>query len=154
MKMQSFCEAGFEFKVLADVCATGHYIPLPESPYISIVPGLPVEWKAIVPTLRNPGERFQLGLKAEDKWGNPTPLASGRFRLRSSLPINGLPGAVDYPLGEKSICIENLSVSEEGTVRIEVIDENDNRIAEAGPLLIRKGHSGCLLYTSPRPRDS
>jgi hypothetical protein len=142
MKMQSFCEAGFEFKVLADVCATGHYVPLPESPYISIVPGPPVDWKAIVPTLRKPGERFQFGLKAEDKWGNPTPLASGRFRLRSSLPVHGLPEFIDYPLGEKSICLEELSVENEGTLRIDVIDEHDQCVAEAGPLLIRKGLSG------------
>ena len=163
MKMQSFCEAGFEFKVLADVCATGHYVPLPESPYISIVPGPAVEWKAIVPTLRRPGEHFQFGLKAEDKWGNPTPLASGRFRTRCNLNINGLPEFIDFPLGTKSLCIEHLSSADEGTARIEVIDDSDNCVAEAGPLLIRKdsGYSGywgdlhghCLLYTSPSPRD-
>ncbi len=144
MKMQSFCEAGFEFKVLADVCATGHYVPLPESPYISIVPGPAVEWKAIVPTLRQPGEHFQFGLKAEDKWGNPTPLASGRFRTRCNLNIDGLPEFIDFPLGTKSLCIEHLSSAEEGTARIEVIDDSDHCVAEAGPLLIRKdrGYSG------------
>ena len=39
MRMQTFCESGFEFKVLADVCAVGHYVPLPETPAIAIVPG-------------------------------------------------------------------------------------------------------------------
>ncbi|MEC9217902.1 MAG: hypothetical protein VX647_11885, partial [Pseudomonadota bacterium] len=41
MRMQTFCESGFEFKVLADVCAVGHYVPLPETPAIAIVPGPP-----------------------------------------------------------------------------------------------------------------
>src|SRR3546814_705136 len=38
MKLQTFCESGFEFKVGADVCAVGHYVPLPETPAIAIVP--------------------------------------------------------------------------------------------------------------------
>ena len=91
MQMQSFCEAGFEFKMLADVCATGHYVPLTETPSIAIVPGPPFVWKAVVPTLRQPGEVFHFGLKAEDKWGNPTPLARGSFRIASDLVIDGLP---------------------------------------------------------------
>ncbi|MEZ5728210.1 MAG: hypothetical protein R3E48_09570 [Burkholderiaceae bacterium] len=41
MKLQTFCETAFEFKVLADVCAVGHYVPLVETPAISIVPGPP-----------------------------------------------------------------------------------------------------------------
>ena len=66
MKLQTFCEPGFEFNVLADVCAVGHYFPLPETPHISIVPGEVHEWKAVLPSLRRIGEPFRLGLKAED----------------------------------------------------------------------------------------
>ena len=138
MRMQTFCEAGFEFKVLADVCAVGHYVPLPESPAISIVPGPPVVWRAVLPTLRKPGERFQLGLKAEDKWGNPSDLAQGNFRLEPSLPVKGLPGGVEYTLGNKAITWEDLRVEEEGNLTIRVL-EGDACIAEAGPLLIRAG---------------
>jgi len=139
MQMQTFCEAGFEFKVLADVCAVGHYVPLPDTPYISIVPGQVREWKAVLPSLRRPGERFQFGLKAEDAWGNPTPLAQGRIKLDCNLPVNGLPELVDYPLGEKSIVFENLSVEQPGTLRIRVLDEKEHYVAESGPLLIRDG---------------
>ena len=41
MKLQTFCESGFEFKVGADVCAVGHYVPLVDTPSIAIVPGPP-----------------------------------------------------------------------------------------------------------------
>ncbi|MEE8395595.1 MAG: DUF3604 domain-containing protein [bacterium] len=138
MRMQTFCDAGFEFKVLADVCAVGHYVPLPDSPAISIVAGPPVVWRAVLPTLRRPGERFQLGLKAEDKWGNPTDLAEGDLRLRPSLPVQGLPQTVAYALGSKAITIENLSVEAEGTLRVEVV-QGDSVVAEAGPLIVRAG---------------
>lgn len=142
MKMQSFCEAGFEFKVLADVCAVGHYIPLPETPYISIIPGPPAVWKAVLPTARKPGERFQLGLKAEDYWGNPTPLAEAHFTFESSVPVKGLPAEVNYQAGEKSLCFEGLSVDSPGVVCIKVIDESGSCVAQAGPLHIREGLSG------------
>ena len=138
MQMQTFCEAGFEFKVLADVCAVGHYIPLPQTPHIAIIPGRPAVWRAALPTLRRPGERFQFGLKAEDLWGNPSHLASGRFRLDASLPVEGLPEHIDYPLGERAVTLENLSATQQGTLRVRVLDRN-TCIAEAGPLLIRDG---------------
>ncbi len=139
MKMQTFCERGFEFKVLADVCAVGHYYPLPKTPHIAIVPGEVHEWKAVLPSLRRLGEAFRLGIKAEDKWGNPTDQASGRFTLRSSHPVKGLPEKLDYPLGEKSVILDNLCVEEPGVVRIQVLDESGDCVAEAGPLLIRDG---------------
>ena len=139
MKMQTFCEPGFEFKVLADVCAVGHYYPLAETPHIAIVPGEVHDWKAVLPSLRLPGEVFRFGLKAEDKWGNPTDQASACFLLRSSHPVNGLPETLDYPLGEKSIILDDLSMEEPGILRIQVLDESGRCVSEAGPLLIRDG---------------
>jgi hypothetical protein len=38
MAMQTFVERQFEFKVIADVCAVGHYLPIPNTPNISIFP--------------------------------------------------------------------------------------------------------------------
>src|SRR3546814_10297933 len=102
MKLQTFCESGFEFKVGADVCAVGHYVPLPETPAIAIVPGPPAVWRAVLPSLRRPGETFHFGLKAEDRWGNPSHLAEGRFSLMPSLPVAGLPETLDSRPGERA----------------------------------------------------
>ena len=138
MKMQTFCEAGFEFKVVADVCAVGHYVPLPETPAIAIIPGPPAIWRAVLPSLRRPGERFQLGIKAEDKWGNPSHLAEGTFRLEANMTVKGLPETLEYRKGERALTIENLSVAGEGELRIKLMD-GDTCVAQTGPLLIRDG---------------
>lgn len=138
MQMQTFVESGFEFKVLADVCATGHYVPLPETPYVSIVPGPAHAWRAVLPSLRRPGEKFRLGLKAEDLWGNPTDLVTADLRFETSMKVNGLPETFTYPKGEKSVVLDDLTTDGEGVLRIRVM-EGDNCIAEAGPLLIRDG---------------
>ncbi len=139
LQLQTFCEPGFEFKVLADVCAVGHYYPLSETPSIAIVAGEVHAWKAVLPSLRRPGEVFRLGLKAEDLWGNPTPRASARLRLQASLPVDGLPESVDYPLGEKALTLDGLRVDRPGTLRIAVADERGEPLAEAGPLVIHDG---------------
>ena len=138
MQMQTFVESGFEFKVLADVCAVGHYVPLPETPAIAIVPGAPAVWRALLPSLRRPGERFQLGLKAEDTWGNPTDRVDTVLTLEPSQPVVNLPSQVTFAPGMKSLACEDLSVVEEGTLTIRVL-RGEELIAEAGPLLIRDG---------------
>ena len=138
MRLQTFVEMGFEFKVLVDVCAVGHYIPLPQTPSIAIIPGDPYTWRAVLPSLRRPHETFQFGLKCEDQWGNPTHRAQGSFRLEPSIPVTGLPHTITLARGEKSTTLEGLSVAEPGELRIKVMD-GDTCVAEAGPLVIRAG---------------
>ncbi len=142
MRMQTMAEAGFEFKVLADVCAVGQFIPIPNTPSIAIVPGAPVQWKAVLPSLRRPGEPFRFGLKAEDKWGNPTDRATGQLRFESTLPVNGLPSDFTYPSGEKSAVFEGLSVDQPGVLRISVRDASGDIVAESHPLVVRDGLYG------------
>jgi len=139
MKMQTFVEAGFEFKTLADVCAVGHFVPIPDTPAIAVVPGPPAVWRAVLSSLRRPGESFRFGLKAEDAWGNPTDHAEGRFRFESTLPVAGLPDAYTYEKGNKSVSFDGLSVDQEGLLRITVKDEAGAVVAESHPMLIRAG---------------
>ena len=140
LKLPTLADAGFEFKVLADVCSVGHYYPLKESPHISIVPDVAHSWKTVLPTLRRPGDNFRLGVKAEDLWGNPTPLAKGLLRFETSLPVNNLPQEIEYPHGEKSLVIDNLSVAEPGKLFIRTYLD-DQLVATAGPLILRAANA-------------
>ena len=143
MRMQTFVEDGFEFKVLADVCAVGHFTPIPNTPAISIVPGEPVVWRAVLSSLRRPGETFQFGLKAEDKWGNPTERAHGALIFETTLPVNNLPARYDYIRGNRAVTFEGLSVDEPGELRITVRNEASGAvIARSHPMMIRAGRYG------------
>lgn len=139
LKLQTFCESGFEFKVLADVCATGHFLAIPDTPVISIVPGPPAAWKAVLPSLRRPGDVFRLGIKAEDLWGNPTGQAQERLILTPSMPVEGLPPGIDYGPDQRAITLDNLIVDQEGTLRITVSNKNGDMLCESSPLVCRKG---------------
>jgi len=139
MKMQTFVEGGFEFKVLADCCAAGQFTPIAETPSIAIVPGAPAVWRAVLSSQRRPGETFRFGLKAEDVWGNPTPLAEGDFTFETTLPVNGLPGKYRYEKGNRSIVFDGLTVDTPGTLRITVRDASGAAVAESHPMVIQDG---------------
>lgn len=136
MKMQTFMEEGFEFRVSTDVQATGNFLPLPQQFSVPVVAGPASCWKAVLPSLRRTGEAFQLGLKAEDKWGNPTSQACGRVRLVPSLPVENLPTDFDYIPDDRALTLEGLKVDGEGTLRIKIFI-GEEEVAEAGPLVIR-----------------
>ena len=95
MRMQTFCEETFEFKVLVDAFATYQYIEIPDSPVLKIVPGPAVKWKVQVPTMRKKEEPFNIRIISEDRWGNPTNKLETNFKINSSLPINGLPKEIN-----------------------------------------------------------
>lgn len=138
MLIQTFAEDGYEFRVSSDVQATGNFLPLPQQLSVPVVAGPATKWVAVLPTLRRPCERFHLGLKAEDAWGNPTVQAGGRVRLEPTIPVDGLPGEFDYDAQHRAVTLDDLSVDRPGVLRIKVFVD-DRQVAEAGPLVVREG---------------
>jgi Protein of unknown function (DUF3604) len=137
LRLQTFCENRFEFRVLVDPIATGLFTPLAESPTIDIVAGVPVSWKALLPSYRRPGEPFALLIKAEDRWGNPSDKVSATLALTSSRPVAGLPTEVEFPAGAFQRTINGLSVPSEADVTIEVAGSDQQRLAVSNPLRVR-----------------
>ncbi len=133
IRMQTFCEDSFEFRLLIDAIATYNYVELPQQPVIKLIPGPPVLWKAVMPTSQIIGSAFRLSLKGEDKWGNPSDQCDRTVRLHSNLPIDGLPDQVRFVAGEKALVIENLAVHELGDVVVEMRD-GDQVLGQSNPL--------------------
>ena len=100
IRVQTFHEPTFEFRVLVDAWATYNYVELPEQPYISVVAGPPVLYKAIVPTLRKRGQPFRLGFKGEDRWGNVSHKMDLTVHFVTNVKIEGLPESVRIRPGE------------------------------------------------------
>jgi hypothetical protein len=136
MRIQTFCEATFEFRVLVDAIATYNYVELPEQPEIAIVPGAPVLFKAILPTLRRQGDVFRLCVKGEDRWGNPSNLCDQQFSLRSNLPVDALPASINFENGQFAQIIEGLKVSQNGDLIIELVDDEGTVISKTNPCRI------------------
>ena len=134
MRMQTFVESTFEFRVLADPFATYNYVELPQQPTFPVVAGPAVLWKAVLPTLRRCGEAFRLGFKGEDKWGNPSDQVEGTFALRANLPVAGLPATFSVRRGTAATSIDGLSVTEPADLLIDVLDANGRVLCQTNPL--------------------
>ena len=136
MRLQTFCEDRFEFRVLVDPIATFNFQPLPQQPHVRIVPGPPVRYVAVLPTLRRTGEPFSLCLKGEDRWGNPSDQCHAAFRLRPSRPVVNLPERVALEPRRYAARVEGLSVREPGDLTIDLLADGDTVVARSGPLRI------------------
>src|SRR6478609_9867763 len=136
IRMQTFNEPTFEFRVLVDAWATYNYVELPQQPWISVVAGAPASNQAIVPTMRRVGEAFRLGFKGVDKWGNPSPRSEGEYRLSATGPVSGLPQAITLNAGEYSTSVEGLRISRPGDYVIRVLADDGQPLCASNPISI------------------
>jgi len=136
IRLQTFCEHTFEFRVLVDAIATYNYVELPEQPEIAIVPGPPAGYKAIMPTGLAVGQPFKLRIKGEDKWGNPSDQCDHTFKLVPSSPVEGLPESVTFTKGEFAAIVEGLSVAEPGDLTIDLVDAEGNAVCTSNPMRV------------------
>ncbi len=137
VRLQTYCEGEFQFRIFPDAIATYDYVALPENPTINIVPGPPLNWHAIQPSLVAAGTPFRLSIKATDEWGNPSDQCSGVLHLKSDGPIAGLPDTLTLEPGAFAAIAEGLSVSEPGTRRITICDEAGDELCRSNPLRIQ-----------------
>jgi len=136
IRVQTFTEPSFEFKVLVDAFATYNFVELPIQPTVPVEAGPPVLFKALLPTQRRVGEAFTLGFKGEDKWGNPSHRVNARFALEASLPVRGLPSHIELREGVLSARIDGLAVEQPGELRITVRAGDGSIACTSNPLRI------------------
>ncbi len=133
MRLQTFCEKRFEFRVLVDPIATYNFQPLADQPAIQIAPGPPHNWVAVVPTTCRAGKPFTLKIKSEDIWGNPSNKAQLRLIPKTNATIENLPDHIDITSGEFTREITGLIASEAGAFDIELYSGDDVLLARSNP---------------------
>ncbi|MEM7508115.1 MAG: DUF3604 domain-containing protein [Pseudomonadota bacterium] len=142
-RLQTFCESAFEFKVLADPCATGVFLPV-GSAAIEIVAGPVDKWTLVSPSLRRRGEAFSLGIRAEDQWGNACDRVAAELVIEASRYVEGLPARISFPEDARGTRIEGLRIAEDGVTRFLLKDSEGDILAQSNPLVTRE--SGAAAY--------
>jgi hypothetical protein len=137
IRLQTYCETEFQFRVFVDAVATYDYVALPQSPKIEIAPGEPAIWRAALPTLVRAGESFRLSIKADDAWGNPSDRVDQTLRLHAGAPIEGLPETVKFKTGEFARIVDGLSVHDPTDLVIRIRNENGDELCRTNPLRIK-----------------
>ena len=136
IRLQTYCESAFEFRVFVDAIATYDYVALPESPTISITPGPLTSWQLVAPTLVSVGDEFRLAIRTTDKWGNASNQAEGNLRLEPNLPVEGLPETIQILCGKYGAVVEGLRIKEPGNVIIAACDPAGREICRSNPMRV------------------
>ncbi len=139
IRLQTNAETYFPFKIYVDAFATYDFTEFPDSPAIDLVPGPVAEWRAIMPTLRRPGETFRLAVAKLDRWGNPQAKGDGTFTLTSTLPVKGLPERLTIGAEEGTLLLDDLSVATPGDLVIGFKDARGKEVFRSNPLRIAAG---------------
>ena len=138
MRLQTFCEESYEFHTVVDPIATYCYQPMPIQPSIKIIPGPAEKYLAIGPTVRAVGEPFQIKVKGEDKWGNPTDLCDCEFDIDSTCKIEGLPKKVKLKPGEFTATLSDLRVGTAEDFIVKFTNYSNDIVFETNPIRIEE----------------
>lgn len=69
-RVQTFVEKDFRFRAYVDPLGTSRFAAVEGDVVLQVVPGLPEKLTLLGPRLAREGERVDLTLRAEDRWGN------------------------------------------------------------------------------------
>ena len=138
MRLQTFCEDSYEFHTLIDPIATFCYQPVTNQPEIKIIPGQPIRFIAVIPSICEVNEGFAIRIKGEDLWGNPSDQCSQTFLLKSKTKIKNLPDSITLKTGDFSHTISNLFSSDEGEICVEFYDSSNNLCFVTNPSRLEK----------------
>ncbi|MEM7376847.1 MAG: DUF3604 domain-containing protein [Pseudomonadota bacterium] len=134
-RLQTFCETAYAFRVLADVCATGVFLPVAEHT-IAITAGPLAKWVLTAPTRRRAGEAFSLGIRGEDAWGNATERTPANVTLTADGAVDGLADSVACSPGARATRVDGLQVNAPGTYRFTLSDPENDLTAISNPLVV------------------
>lgn len=82
-RVQTFVEKGFRFRCYIDPLGTSRFCTIPGDVVIDIVPGAPSKLVMAGTRMLRPGERVNLGVRAEDAWGNTCIDLPAKVHLRA-----------------------------------------------------------------------
>lgn len=139
LRLQTFCEPSFNFRVLVDPIATFNFQPLRDQPTISIVPGPPARYLASVPTLWSVDEPFDLKLKGEDIWGNPSDQCDIAVTLRCAGALENAPKRMILGPGERAVTAPGLRFGKPGDYIIELVDGDGKTLCTTNPIRVHNG---------------
>ena len=132
-RAQTFRESGFEFRVLVESFETGVFVRVPSSPRIPIVGDQAARLIAIAPSEAKKGEPFALTVKAEDRWGNPSPSYAGTVRF--AFAGTGLPDGYTFSPADTGVRrFEGITLDDGDVQNIEVFDDAAGMYATSNPI--------------------
>ena len=115
-RVQTFCERRKRIKVLSDPFATFDYAEVPRQPTVEVTAGPAARLVVVAPSRVAAGERFAVGVKIEDEWGNPCRQLASTVSVHAKGGVSGLPSKVRLRRGAARIA--GLCAAKEGVTEV------------------------------------
>ncbi|MFX0114735.1 MAG: DUF3604 domain-containing protein [Candidatus Hodarchaeota archaeon] len=146
-RAQTFVEDSFEFRILVDPFGTGQYTLIRDSPALKVVAGEPEVLKVTIPSEAAIGAATWASVKAEDKWGNPTPRYTGEVEFSSSDPKATLPQPYTFAsIDGGTHRFENLVFQTPGIHYVAISDVLSNKSNTSNPVVVHEKPLKVRLY--------
>lgn len=117
--VQTFREYRFEYRVAVDCFGTGQFVELDAHPHLEIVPDVAAKLVLIAPTQVEVRAPFALGIKLEDRWGNPAEGFCGDVEIEQDGHWVGLPSRCVVSAEDRGVCrIEGVRSQQPGIYRV------------------------------------
>jgi hypothetical protein len=136
VRMQTFAEPCFEFRVLVDPIACYHFTPVAKQPAVPIEAGERRDWVAILPSTAAVNQPFDLRIRSEDHWGNPSGKGAAGIRLSCATSVEGLPVSITLEPGRPMAIIPGLVVRHPAELTIQVAGPGGVPLACSNPLRV------------------
>ena len=145
-RSQTFAEPRRYFTVEVDVDGDGCFLPLPDSPCLAIVGGSAIALIALSPSIVVVNQPFDLLVKAQDAWGNPSASYKGVVQLAAE--------GVSLPAMRHCFTAEETGVwwlrdcrcIEPGLYRIAVAEVDGTLCAVSNPIICEEGVGKMTLF--------
>ncbi len=136
IRMQTFVDPEFCFRVLADPIATYTFVDVPGVSFMPIISGRARRWHAVLPTCRAVGDKITLKIRADDIWGNPTgDTGLNEIELVGTAGLEGVPDRIKLD-GGLAVEVGGLTAEKAGNVSVDVI-ANGARLCRSNALVIK-----------------
>ncbi len=145
-RAQTFLESRRYFWFEVDSSGSGSFVYLPDVPELSVEGGHADKLIVVAPSIAVAGEEFRVGVKAEDRWGNPAVAYRGTIGLSAA----GIRlGASEVRFDEDDggvVWIDRCSITEAGEHRISARDDDAGLAAESNPVIATEAVPQFRLY--------
>ena len=145
-RSQTFLESRRYFWFEVDASGSGSFVYLPDLPELSVIGGDADKLIVVAPSMAAAGEEFRVGVKAEDRWGNPAVAYRGTVGLSAA----GIRlGESEVRFGEDDggvVWIDGCSITEPGEHRVTARDDDAGLAAESNPVVASESDPHFRLY--------
>lgn len=145
LRVQTFPETDFAFRVLVDPHNTEVFEPLPDDLTVDVVPGVATSVAAVLPSTAEPGDGVELGVRAEDHWGN---VATG---FEGTVELDGPDGlrSPDHVDLDDGITTSTVTPTKPGIYRLQVTAGELGATGRSNPLECRESVNEHTYWGDP-----